>query len=241
MNIYERLEEYKKNSPAALDNALSEYGQTSIDAAKVAKDAYDAYFADAKTKEERVKARVEHLMEERDRIAEGVKQQRSSLVSATAKGNVLKLEQINRSIKEAEIEKAQLTTEIEMLESAYVAGDEKLFADAISAYESFEELNDDYLSAKREVYEFAKLQAEDFERLERSLSYGERGVARGPDIEKLRKHYDAERIAETTEKNNAEKAMKHESATRGPRDIVTARHRAGPSMSESNRKPHYTY
>ena len=87
MNIQEILKKAKEHGAEAVRSALEELRQENQTITAEARAAYDAYFADVRQREAKIRQKVEALGQERDTLSEKILAMRPSLVAATVEGN----------------------------------------------------------------------------------------------------------------------------------------------------------
>ena len=202
MDFNKFWKQFKKE--AALDkliDALDELKSISIAASKDAKAAEDAYYANARKKEEKVAARVAKLNEQRIALQAKIGEYKYPLTNATANGDTDALDKIRSAMRALEAEKAQVVSEIELLESAYIRGDDTL-------YKAVELKNNRFLELKNAVLEAGRMIERDqylekrFEKITTFLHYFTceytcgTSLGAGANMEKLNNHYNAEQLAE---------------------------------------------
>ena len=132
MNIQEILKKAKEHGAEAVRSALEELRQENQAITAEARAAYDAYFADVRQREAKIRQKVEALGQERDTLSEKILAMRPSLVAATVEGNTDMVSRIQSDMADIEAQKAALMTQIELLSEAQVPGSAELFQAADS-------------------------------------------------------------------------------------------------------------
>lgn len=196
MNIQEILKKAKKDGAEAVRSALEELRQENQAITAEARAAYDAYFADVRQREARIRQRVEALGQERDVLSEKIRTMRPALVAATVEGNTDMVSRIQSDMADIEAQKAALTTQIELLSDAKVPGSKELFQVADSKLEELRAANERYRDAVGAIHDFAREQLELWERIEDdaapSTKYSGLNKNRGGTVshaEKLYEHF----------------------------------------------------
>lgn len=190
MKVSEILESMKADTNLeTLLEAIEKLNQECENAAAEASRAEKAYYADAHAKKKRLDARVEDLHNQLKACDATIESFKEPLVAATISGDKKKLEEIKAQMKEQEIEKSQLDSEINLLKSTHVKGDVDLYNAVEEKFAAHIELVKEYRAAKKEVYTLADQKIEDYERVQRHTKYYNLGGGYGPDMEELRRHF----------------------------------------------------
>lgn len=218
MDFNEVLGRYQSADPNELMEALKKVEQVSIDAGIEAQKASDAYFTNARAKKEKIEARIAVLTKQHDKLQSKTDALRKPLTAATVSGDTKKLNSIRDDMKALEIEKAQLSTEIDILEGAYITGDEELYNDVAEKYEHFCHLRGAYQDARRLVHEFAREREESYKKI-RGKTDGSYGGGFGPNMEKINNHYNAENIAKLNARFAEEEAARKAAEAAKPRNL----------------------
>lgn len=166
MNIQEILKKAKEHGAEAVRSALEELRQENQTITAEARAAYDAYFADVRQREAKIRQKVEALGQERDTLSEKILAMRPSLVAATVEGNTDMVSRIQSDMADIEAQKAALTTQIELLSEAQVPGSAELFQAADSKLKELRAANERYRAAVGAIHDFAGEQLELWERIE---------------------------------------------------------------------------
>ncbi len=192
MNINKILESMKADkSPETLLEAIEELSQKCLNAAAEGSQAEKAYYADADTKKQKLNARVADLRNQLKACDATIESFREPLVAATVSGDQNKLGEIKARMKEQELERSQLNSEISLLESTHVKGSEELYNAVIEKSDAHEELTKEYHAAKTEAYFLAQQKIKEYESLERETRNYNMGGGYGPKIRKLWRHYNS--------------------------------------------------
>ena len=200
MTFNETLEKYKAEDPQSILDALEELNQDCLTAASVANEAEKAYYASASGKQKKIDSRIAELVKQCDGYQAKIEALKEPLVVATVAGDANKLSDIKADMKKLEVDKSQVSTEINMLKSTHVSGDAELYNDVISKNDSYLVLREAYLEAKRKVFEFAIKRVEAYEKIKKGTMNHRIGGGYGPKIDELNKHFHFEEYA----KNEAE-------------------------------------
>lgn len=222
----EILEQFQATDPNTLLEALKEVEQASIDAAAETRQASDAYYANAREKEEKVNNRIASLIKQRDGYQAKIEAFKKPLVAATVAGDSKKLDSIKSGMKELEADKLQVSTEIEMLQSTHMCGDAELYNDVIAKHEHFRKLLDAYWQARASVHVFAGSREDTYNKINDKTG-GRYGGGHGPDMEKLDRHYHAEEWAKINAKDAEETAARKAAEANRPRNLHTNTYRFG--------------
>ena len=166
MNIQEILRVAKEHGAEAVKDAFAELCQENHKITAEAQAAYDAYFADVRQREAKIRQKVEALGQERDTLSEKILAMRPSLVAATVEGNTDMVSRIQSDMADIEAQKAALTTQIELLSEAQVPGSAELFQAADSKLKELRAANERYRAAVGAIHDFAGEQLELWERIE---------------------------------------------------------------------------
>lgn len=196
MNIQEILKKAKEDGAEAVRSALEELRQENQAITAEAQAAYDAYFADVRQRKVRIKQRIETLGQERDTLSEKVLAMRPALVAATVEGDTDTASKIQSDMADIEVQKAALTTQIELLSEAQVPGSAELFQAADSRLKALRTANEQYRDTVKKINDFASEQMELWDCIEGdTASYTRRGgitIHRGGSVnheEKLYEHF----------------------------------------------------
>lgn len=166
MNIQEILKKAKEDGAEAVRSALEELRQENQAITAGARAAYDAYFADVRQRETKIRQRVEALGQERDALSEKVRAMRPALVAATVEGDTDTVSRIQGDMADIEAQKTALTAQIELLSDAKVPGSKELFRAADSKLKELRVANERYRAAVKAINNFAGEQLELWERIE---------------------------------------------------------------------------
>ena len=166
MNIQEILSVAKEHGAEAVRDAFVELRQENQAITDEAQVACDAYFADVRQREARIRQKVEALVQERDTLSEKIHAMRHALVAATVEGDTDAVSRIQGDMADVEARKAALTTQIELLTGAKAPGSKELFQAAASKLEELRAANERYRAAVGAIHDFAREQLELWERIE---------------------------------------------------------------------------
>lgn len=220
MKFKEVLEKFKTGSdPKILLDALEELSQDCSNAAAEAQRASNDYYANAKEKEKKVAERVNELKEHLEYCESNIEAFKKPLVEATVVGDREKLDSIKSSMKELEIEKDQLSTEIDMLESTHMSGDEDLYNKVVEKSTIHKNLSEVYSSAKAEAYGLAGERIVGFEKIQNRTQNFYAGGGNGPNMGELERHFHFEKYAKL--KEQADKELAACEAEQGRRSRTT--------------------
>ena len=233
MDFNTTLEQFQKHSPDVLMAALKEVEQVSIDAGAVAKAAYDAYFADVRNRESKLSERIAALTEQQNLRLSNIASLAKQLTRATIEGDTSAMDNVREAIRLFESEKAQTASEIETLKGAFVTGDKTLYDDTLEKEDRFMELRAVYLSARNQVYYLASEMEEGYERI-RKNTLEPHGGGYGADTNKLRDHYDAEKLSALNARLSAEEAALKAAEAAKPRSAITATYYTPPEPVRNN-------
>lgn len=189
MNIQEILSMVKEHGAEEVKSILEEISRENAALTHEAKVAFDAYFADVKHREDKIKQQVESISCELDTLSERILAIRPSLVAATIEGDVDKVDKIQKEIADMEAKKATLVTQIDLLSGAHVPGNKELFREAD---EKLSEVSDDGFrlrELKKMVHEFSGEQAKLWERLENYTNHYERAGGKVFNSNRLYEHF----------------------------------------------------
>lgn len=126
-------------------------------------------------------------------------------------------------MKALEADKIQVSTELEMLESAHMSGTDELYNDAVEKNDRYKAALDAYQKSMHKAYEFALKREETYRAIHRDTQYYNAIPMQGPNMEDLRKHYnfdEQERIRAEVARREA--ALEAERANK-PRNLETNR------------------
>lgn len=199
MTFDEVLEKLKGENPKVILDALEELEQASLDAWTEAGKARDDYYANTREKENKVADRIKELKKQFAEYQAQIDAYKNPLISATTACDQKKLASIRDSMKALEAEKVQISTEIEMLESAHIRGDEELYNKVLDRAAQHESLRKIYWAAKDEVYAFAKERAEDLEKIKNETKFHNMGGGYGVNVIELNRHFYSEKYAKLEE------------------------------------------
>lgn len=166
MNIQEILNTAKEHGAEAVRAAFAELRQENQVITAEAQAAYEAYFADVRQRETRIRQRIEVLGQDRDALSEEIRAMRSALVAATVEGDTGTVSRIQGDMADIEAQKAALAVQIELLSDAKAPGSKELFQAADSKLEGLRAANERYRAAVRAIHDFAGEQLELWERIE---------------------------------------------------------------------------
>ena len=166
MNIQEILNTAKEHGAEAVRDAFVELRQENQKITAEAQAAYNAYFADVRQREARIRQRGEALGQERGILSEKILAMRPALVAATVEGDTDMVNRIQSDMADIEAQKATLTTQIELLSEAQVPGSKELFQAADSKLKELRAANERYRAAVGAIHDFAREQLELWERIE---------------------------------------------------------------------------
>jgi len=214
MEFSEVLERFRQEDPQDLLDALEELNQASINAASEAQKARAAYFADAQAKERKIADRVQELKTQRDGHQAKIDAFKNPLISATAAGDLKKLANIKEAMKTLELDKTQVSTEIAMLESAHIRGDEALYNAVLDRVAEHSRLLKIYQLAKSEVHSLAGEKEEAYRKIARDTLHINHGGGNGINLEELNRHFHYEVYAKHEEQAAKERAENDAKANR---------------------------
>lgn len=203
--------------------ALEELKQSMVDAAAEAHKASRAYYADAEAKQKKIASRIELLKNQRNTFQSQIEALKKPLLSATVSGNAQKLAELKASMKTLEADKIQVSTELEMLESAHMNGAEEFYNNVVEKNDRYVAALDAYQKSMRKVYEFALKKVETYNTIHRETQYYSCIPVYGPKMEDLKNHYnfdEHERIRAEVARREA--ALEAEKASQ-PRNLETNR------------------
>ena len=166
MNIQEILSVAKEHGAEAVKDAFAELCQENHKITAEAQAAYDAYFADVRQREAKIRQKVEALVQERDTLSEKIRTMRPALVAATVEEDTDTVSRIRGAMADIEAQKAALTAQIELLTGAKALGSKELFQAAASKLEELRAANERYRAAVGAIHDFAREQLELWERIE---------------------------------------------------------------------------
>lgn len=166
MNIQEILNTAKEHGAEAVRDAFVKLRQENQMITAEAQAAYNAYFADVRQREARIRQRGEALGQERGTLSEKILAMRPALVAATVEGDTDMVSRIQSDMADIEAQKAALTTQIELLSEAQVPGSKELFQAADSKLKELHAANERYRAAVGAIHDFAGEQLELWERIE---------------------------------------------------------------------------
>ena len=191
MNFDETLTRFQETNPDDLLEALSELEALSINAFTETSKARDAYFADAAQKKATVDARIEALIKQRNQHQAKIDAFNRSLVTATVAGDNKKMDCIRADLKECESTMLQVSTEIEMLQSAHIPGDMTLYNEVVAKNNTYQDLRTQYRTAKHDTWEFARGALKRWERIKDATHNYDMGGGFDLNMEALNAHYRA--------------------------------------------------
>lgn len=181
--------------PKVILDALEEIKQASENAWSEALKAEKSYYANVKEKEIKVAARIEELNQQRDYYQTQIDSLKKPLVAATVAGKGKKLDNIKANMKEYEINKIQISTEIEMLETTHINGDEENYNEFMEKDAMYKKLRNDYRLAKRKAYEFAEEMIETYEAIKKDTILYNIGGGHETKVDEINKHFYFEKYA----------------------------------------------
>lgn len=188
MNIQEILNKARECGAEAV-SAVEEMRQKNQEIAADAQAAYDAYFADVRQREARIRQRVEALGQERDVLSEKIRATQPALVAATIEGNTDAVGKIQSDIADMEAQRAAKSAQIELLSGARVPGSGELFQ---MADEKLERLREDGLQCRKVtkmVHDFAREQADFWEKVYNDTRYHDLAGGNVYHSEKIYEHF----------------------------------------------------
>lgn len=213
MTFDETLEKLKANEePKIILEALTQLSDDAAAAASAAQAASRAYYDDVAAKEKKIAARISELVKQRDGLQTKIEAFREHLAAATISGNAKKLDDINASMKALEADKRQVSTEIDMLESYHVKGEQELYNAVIEASDHHASMKNHYQHAKEKVYALATEREKAWAKIQEQTRHTWAGGGNGPDIEALKKHHFAEEYARREEQVAAQRIADAEAA-----------------------------
>lgn len=207
--------------------------QASRAAAEEAAAAGKAYYASASTKKQKVDDSVSKLNKRLALIQARIDKLKYPYSTATADGDDEALEQLRGEIRELELEKSQCSSEIGLLQSTFVRGDETL-------YIAVKEAQDRFLTARNAVIDAARaIDDFDLEKMIKPLvsaasnyrSEYSSGTSLGVgiDMDKLEDHYHAEAVDKRRKEEKALKEARIREARNSP--SVTITHNEDPALA----------
>lgn len=190
MTFKEILEKLKtEGDPEILLAALEQVSQACSNAAADAQKASNAYYADSEAKQRKIKDRVEELKTQLEECEAKVEALKKPLVSATVSGDNQQIKEVKDRMKAQELERMQLTTEIDMLTNAHITGNEDLYDMVVEKNNVYENLRKDYVSAKAEAHKLAGERIKGYEKIQNRAKHFYAGGGNGPDMDALDKHF----------------------------------------------------
>lgn len=190
MEFKEVMEKFKTDSdPKILLDALEELSQACSEASAEAQRASKAYYANAEAKKQKITDRIEDLRKQLKGCETKIESFKKPLVSATVSGDSQKLEEIKARMKEQEVEKIQLATEIDMLESTHVSGNKDLYEAVVKKNAVHEKLRESYVSAKVEAHTLAREIIKGYEKLQRRTQNFHAGGGIGANLVEIENHF----------------------------------------------------
>lgn len=205
MTFNKILEQFKMEDPKVILVALEEMKQASENAWAEALKAEKNYYANVKEKERKITARIEELNQQKDYCQTQIDSLKKPLVAATVAGNGKELDNIKANMKEYEINKIQISTEIEMIETTHINGDEELYNVFMEKDAMYKKLRNDYRSAKRKAYELAGEMVEEYEAIKKDTTLYNIGGGYETKVDEINKHFYFEKYAEFNEYSNNQK------------------------------------
>jgi len=202
------MEKFYAEDPKMILDALEELSQACSDASAEAQRAREAYYASAKEKEKKVVERTKVLKELLEDCEIRIEALKKPLVAATVAGDSGKLDIIKAKMKELEVEKLQLTTEIGMLENTHIVGDEDLYNKVVEKNSVHIKLREDYFKAKVETYRLAEEKIKDYEKIKKTTQNFRAGGGYGVNMQEIDRHFNFEKYAEL-EKSASGEALRH--------------------------------
>lgn len=208
MTFDEVLEKFKAEDPKDILDALEELNQASNNAAAEAWKARTAYYANAEKKEKKVAARIKELKKQVNGYQAKIDAFKNPLISATTAGDQKELANIKDSMKALDADKVQASTEIGMLESVHIRGDEKLYNAVLDKAAEHDRLMKIYRSAKRKVYTFTIEMEEAYQKIQRETQHWNLGGGNGVDLNDISRHFHYEVYAKAEEDAAKENAAR---------------------------------
>lgn len=219
----EILEQFESEGITKLTDAFTELEQTCIAAGNEAREASRAYFADAEAQTNAIQERIATLTKQCGVLQAKIESFKKPLVAATVKRDNAKLSDIKSRMTALEVEKRQISDEIEILQSATVTGAPELYNATVEKNTLFLEMQKAFLSAKRAMNEYAQDREAFYRRIkEETTTWRGSNGGYGPNMEKLYNHYNAEEQAKLSARHAAETA-EHEAAERAQSRLIVPR------------------
>lgn len=193
-------EQFTKNAdPGNLESIVEKLLSDCKAAGLEASDAESAYYASAVKKEQKVIKQIVVLKKQLSNLQAEIDAYKYPFTTATANGDDEELDNIRSAMKSLAADKAQVESEIEMLQDAFIRGDDALYSDTVAK-------NDLFLTLKKATQEVMKTVAncgysKRYESIEHlcklcASDYTIGATAgTGADMERLDKHYNAEQHA----------------------------------------------
>jgi len=222
MTFDEILENLQAQDPKALlYDALDELEKSVVVAATAADKASKAYYADATAKAEKISARVGLLRKQHSEFQKKIEALKKPLLEVTVSGNTQKLADLKASMKALEADKLQVSTELEMLESAHMSGADELYNDVVQKNDHYLSVREAYQEAKRKAYEFAIKREEIYHTIQRETQYYNAIPMHGPNMKDLEEHYHFEKWEQIHAEDAKQRAALEAEEANRPRNIET--------------------
>lgn len=130
--------------------------------------ACDAYFADVERRQTRIRQRIADLGQQHEDIERKIRAMQPALVDATVSGNAEAFKGVQKALADLEAAKAAIGTQLELLTSAVIPGDETLFAACEEKQAALSADNELLREAESLIHDLAKEQHSLWGKLEES-------------------------------------------------------------------------
>lgn len=169
MEIQKILDQAHQHGIAAISAALDEMRSQKKQYWQEGTTACQAYMDDAKEREAKVKQRLDDLARQETGIKAKISAMQPGLVDTTVSGDTKAFNRLQDELANLEAQRAAIATQIQLLSSAQVPGDPKLYKAAEAKCESGEQAIAQMLPEFKCIKSFVREQAEAWRKLDEEL------------------------------------------------------------------------
>lgn len=170
MDIEKTLDQACESSKA-VSEMLDELARQNKAVTSSAWDACGKYFADVEQRQKRINTKLSELEKQKATLSRQVTDMKEDVVEASGTGDDAAFQQMQEKLASIEANKAAVSAQIEMLQSAHVRGDEKLYTAVCAAEDALNKANSEYREKLEQISPVVKEQAKIWDELERKSHY----------------------------------------------------------------------
>ena len=187
-----------------LDAFLTKIKEDNLKLLESVVNASNAYSADLKLREKKIKEQIADLEERKQAISNTLEDMRPYFVNATTAGDTDKIEELQKHMEDLKAEEAALNTQIEFLYTTPITGNQELFDIATELNNKLKKNSEDFRAVYRSLIKIAKHQQRAWEKLYEEFLYNDNPGAFSNEYSKISEyHNNAAKCVEKSDKKAA--------------------------------------